>query len=163
MAVLNLVQAINQGLQQALAGDDRVLVFGEDVGADGGVFRATEGLFEQFGGERVFDTPLAESGIVGLAIGLAATVYDRWRRSSFSVHLSGDRSDFHSRRPHQSRSRGRYSCPLVIRTPTGRNQGSRAARRKQRSPLLSYAWPQSGRALDPDQRQRIVTGRHPGP
>ncbi len=120
MATLNLVQAINQGLQQALAKDDRVLVFGEDVGADGGVFRATEGLFEEFGGERVFDTPLAESGIVGLAIGMA--VYGL--RPVAEIQFLGfsysaiDQIFTHAARI-RARSRGRYSCPLVIRTPYG--------------------------------------------
>lgn len=120
MAVLNLVQAINQGLQQALAEDDRVLVFGEDVAADGGVFRATEGLYEQFGEERVFDTPLAESGIVGLAIGLSAygllpVAEIQFLGFSYSAI---DQIFTHATRI-RARSRGRYSCPLVIRTPYG--------------------------------------------
>src|SRR5262249_1137600 len=71
MPELNLVQAVNQGLAQAMETDDRVIVFGEDVGLNGGVFRATEGLFKKFGPERVIDTPLAELGIVGAAVGMA--------------------------------------------------------------------------------------------
>lgn len=120
MAVLNLVQAITQGLQQALESDPRVLVFGEDVGKDGGVFRATDGLFDAFGGERVFDTPLAESGIVGLAIGMA--VYGL--RPVAEIQFLGfaypaiDQIFTHAARI-RARSRGRYSCPLVIRTPYG--------------------------------------------
>lgn len=120
MAILNLVQAINQGLQQALADDDRVLVFGEDVGADGGVFRATEGLYEQFGDERVFDTPLAESGIVGLAVGLAAYGLRPVAEIQFLgfTYPAIDQIFTHAARI-RARSRGRYSCPLVIRTPYG--------------------------------------------
>jgi pyruvate dehydrogenase E1 component beta subunit len=120
MAVLNLVQAINQGLQQALAGDDRVLVFGEDVGADGGVFRATEGLFEEFGAERVFDTPLAESGIVGLAVGMSAYGLRPVAEIQFLgfVYSAIDQIFTHAARI-RARSRGRFSCPLVIRTPYG--------------------------------------------
>ncbi len=120
MAVLNLVQAINQGLQQALAADERVLVFGEDVAANGGVFRATEGLHQQFGARRVFDTPLAESGIVGLAVGLA--VYGL--RPVAEIQFLGfsysaiDQIYTHAARI-RARSRGRYTCPLVIRTPYG--------------------------------------------
>jgi pyruvate dehydrogenase E1 component beta subunit len=120
MAVLNLVQAINQGLRQALEEDPRVLVFGEDVGKDGGVFRATDGLFEDFGDQRVFDTPLAESGIVGLAIGMA--VYGL--RPVAEIQFLGfaypaiDQIFTHAARI-RARSRGRYSCPLVIRTPYG--------------------------------------------
>lgn len=120
MAVLNLVQAINQGMQQALEKDDRVLVFGEDVGADGGVFRATEGLYEQFGAERVFDTPLAESGIVGLAIGMAVYGLRPVAEIQFLgfIYPAIDQIFTHAARI-RARSRGRYSCPLVIRTPYG--------------------------------------------
>jgi len=120
MAMLNLVQAINQGLQQALEEDSRVLVFGEDVGKDGGVFRATDGLFDAFGEQRVFDTPVAESGIVGLAIGMA--VYGL--RPVAEIQFLGfaypaiDQIFTHAARI-RARSRGRYSCPLVIRTPYG--------------------------------------------
>ena len=71
MANLTLVQAINLALIQEMEKDDRVLLLGEDIGLNGGVFRATEGLFQRFGGDRVVDTPLAESGIMGTAIGLA--------------------------------------------------------------------------------------------
>ncbi|MFB6139482.1 MAG: alpha-ketoacid dehydrogenase subunit beta, partial [Halosimplex sp.] len=69
---LTLVQAVREGLATEMARDDRVLVMGEDVGENGGVFRATEGLLDEFGDDRVIDTPLAESGIVGTAIGMAA-------------------------------------------------------------------------------------------
>lgn len=71
MAKLTMAQALNQALAQALEGDERVLILGEDVGRDGGVFRITDGLIDRFGPERVVDTPLAESGIVGTSVGLA--------------------------------------------------------------------------------------------
>src|SRR3974390_1395723 len=71
MTELNLVQAINVALKCAMSEDDRVLVLGEDVGINGGVFRATEGLFRLFGEQRVLDTPLAEASIAGVSIGLA--------------------------------------------------------------------------------------------
>ena len=71
MANLTLVQAINLALIQEMEQDERVLLLGEDIGLNGGVFRATEGLYQRFGGDRVVDTPLAESGIMGTAIGLA--------------------------------------------------------------------------------------------
>ena len=70
-----LGKAINSGLRRAMIEDDRVLIMGEDVGALGGVFRITEGLAEEFGDDRVIDTPLAESGIIGTAIGLAMRGY----------------------------------------------------------------------------------------
>ena len=71
MAQMTMIQAITDALRTELKNDENVLVFGEDVGNNGGVFRATEGLQKEFGEERVFDTPLAESGIGGLAIGLS--------------------------------------------------------------------------------------------
>lgn len=70
--IMTMVQAINRTLAQEMERDERVIVLGEDVGRDGGVFRATEGLFETFGPERVIDTPLAESAIVGASIGMTA-------------------------------------------------------------------------------------------
>src|SRR5660398_75475 len=94
MARLNLVQAIDQALLQEMEADDQVVVLGEDVGRDGGVFRVTEGLVERFGEERVIDTPLAESGIVGVSIGMALAGYrpvaeisepTRLRRISYAV------------------------------------------------------------------------------
>ena len=72
MSERTLVQAVNAALARAMDADPAVIVLGEDVGADGGVFRATEGLLARFGAQRVIDTPLAEAGIAGLAIGLAA-------------------------------------------------------------------------------------------
>ncbi len=71
MPDLTMIQALNLALHQEMARDDRMIVLGEDVGVDGGVFRVTEGLLKTFGDERVLDTPLAESGIVGFAIGMA--------------------------------------------------------------------------------------------
>jgi pyruvate dehydrogenase E1 component beta subunit len=117
---LNLVQAVNEALDLALAKDERVLILGEDVGRNGGVFRATEGLWKKYGGERVVDTPLAEIGIMGSAIGLAVTgmrpvaeiQFDGFMPSVFDqvvCHLGRIRS----------RSRGRLSVPLVLRAPHG--------------------------------------------
>lgn len=120
MAELNLVQAITAALAQALEGDERVLLLGEDIGRDGGVFRATEGLFERFGGERVLDTPLGESGIVGLAVGLAAFGLRPVAEIQFLGFLypALDQLFTHAARL-RARSRGRYTCPLVVRTPYG--------------------------------------------
>ena len=75
MAQMTMIQAINNALQNELKRDEDVLLFGEDVGVNGGVFRATEGLQKEFGEDRVFDTPLAESGIGGLALGLTLEGY----------------------------------------------------------------------------------------
>src|SRR5512137_2528201 len=71
MAKMTMVQALNLALRQEMEKDDRVIVLGEDVGVDGGVFRVTEGIIDLFGDQRVLDTPLAESAIVGMSIGMA--------------------------------------------------------------------------------------------
>ncbi len=120
MAKMTMVQALNLALQQEMAKDDRVVVLGEDVGRDGGVFRVTEGLFEKFGEERVIDTPLAESAIVGMSIGMA--VYGL--RPVCEIQFAGfDYLNFHQIECHASRlrhrSRGRYQVPLVMRAPYG--------------------------------------------
>lgn len=72
MTMMNIVQAINQALKSEMEKDDRVILLGEDIGKNGGVFRATDQLFEQFGEKRVVDTPIAESAIIGAAVGMAA-------------------------------------------------------------------------------------------
>ncbi len=120
MTKMTMVQALNLAMQQEMAKDDRVLLMGEDVGVDGGVFRVTDKLLEQFGEERVLDTPLAESGIIGTAIGMA--VYGlrpvcEIQFSGFSYYI------FHQLEAHASRlrhrSQGRYEVPLVVRMPYG--------------------------------------------
>ena len=82
MTEQNLLEAVRSGLHEAMARDPRVLVLGEDVGPKGGVFGATKGLFQAFGAGRVIDAPLAESAIVGVAIGRPPTASCRWWRSS---------------------------------------------------------------------------------
>jgi len=120
MAKMTMVQSINLALKQEMEGDDRVIVLGEDVGKDGGVFRLTEGLFDLFGGERVVDTPLAESGIVGMSIGMA--LYGL--RPVCEIQFSGfTYQAFHQLESHAARlrrrSRGRFSVPMVMRAPYG--------------------------------------------
>ncbi|BCS52035.1 alpha-ketoacid dehydrogenase subunit beta [Geobacter sp. SVR] len=120
MAQLNMVQAINQALAQEMAHDERVVLLGEDVGRDGGVFRVTEGLLERFGVERVIDTPLSESAIAGAAIGMAAYGLRPVAEIQFMgfIYPALDQLFAHAARL-RARSRGRYSCPLVVRTPYG--------------------------------------------
>jgi len=120
MAQLNMVQAINLALGQEMERDDRVVILGEDVGRDGGVFRVTEGLLERFGLERVIDTPLSESAIVGAAIGMAAYGLRPVAEIQFMgfSYAALDQIFVHAGRL-RSRSRSRYSCPLVVRTPYG--------------------------------------------
>ena len=120
MPQLNMVQAINLALSQEMARDDRVVLLGEDVGRDGGVFRVTEGLLERFGAERVLDTPLSESAIVGAAIGMAAYGLRPVAEIQFMgfIYAAFDQLVSHAARL-RSRSRSRYTCPLVVRTPYG--------------------------------------------
>ena len=115
-----MVQAINLALREEMQRDKDVLILGEDVGRDGGVFRITEGLLEQFGPERVVDTPLAESAIVGAAIGMASYGLKPVAEIQFLgfIYPAMDQISNHSSRL-RSRSRGRYACPLVIRAPYG--------------------------------------------
>ncbi|HSB51803.1 MAG TPA: alpha-ketoacid dehydrogenase subunit beta [Dissulfurispiraceae bacterium] len=120
MAKLNMVQALNLALREEMEKDDRVVLIGEDVGRDGGVFRVSEGLFDLFGPERVVDTPLAESGIAGTAIGMAVYGLRPVAEIQFMgfIYPAVDQILSHACRI-RMRSRGRFTCPLVIRTPYG--------------------------------------------
>src|SRR5580765_1036452 len=120
MAKLTVVEAINQALKQAMASDDRVLVLGEDVGKNGGVFRATQGLLDLFGENRVVDTPLSESAIIGASIGLAVYGLRPIAELQFEGFAFGAMEQLvaHASRI-RTRSRGRYQCPLVVRVPYG--------------------------------------------
>ncbi|MGO8695020.1 MAG: alpha-ketoacid dehydrogenase subunit beta [Rectinemataceae bacterium] len=125
MAVRNIVQAINLTLREEMAKDDRVVLLGEDIGLDGGVFRVTDGLHEAFGPERVIDMPLAESGIVGAAIGMALYGLRPVAEIQFMgfIYSAFDQIVSHAARL-RNRSRGRFSCPLVIRSPYGAGIGA---------------------------------------
>lgn len=117
---LNLVQAVNEALDLAMGKDERVMILGEDVGRNGGVFRATEGLWRKYGDARVVDTPLAEIGIMGSAIGLAITGYRPVAEIQFDGFMPSvfDQVVCHLGRI-RSRSRGKMSVPLVLRAPHG--------------------------------------------
>ena len=120
MAKMTMVEALNLALRQEMTRDDGVIVLGEDVGVDGGVFRVTDGLIGTFGENRVLDTPLAESGIVGMSIGMA--LYGL--RPVCEIQFSGfSYENFHQIESHAARlrwrSRGRFTVPMVLRTPYG--------------------------------------------
>lgn len=118
MPLLTIADALNLALHKEMERDPRVLVLGEDVGQDGGVFRISEGLLQKFGPERVFDTPLAESGIVGAAIGLAMSGLKPVAEIQFDgfVYPAFDQLISHASRI-RNRSRGKFTCPLVLRFP----------------------------------------------
>jgi pyruvate dehydrogenase E1 component beta subunit len=133
-----MVDAIDQALLQAMERDPRVVVLGEDVGRDGGVFRVTDGLLQRFGEERVIDTPLAESGIVGMAIGMAIAGYRPVAEIQFSgfAHPAYDQLVSHASRM-RNRSRGQFTVPLVVRMPYG--GGIRALEHHSESMEAIYA------------------------
>ena len=120
MAVMNMVQALNLAMDEEMARDPTVLLLGEDVGVDGGVFRVSDGLFKKYGRERVIDTPLAESAIVGLSIGMAMNGLRPIAEIQFMgfVYPAFNQIVSHAARI-RNRSRGRLSAPMVIRTPYG--------------------------------------------
>lgn len=120
MAEITLVEAVNLALAHEMAQDESVVVLGEDVGADGGVFRATLGLLEKFGKERVIDTPLAEAAISGISIGMAAQGLKPVAEIQFSgfVYPALNQIVNHASRL-RHRTRGRLTCPMVLRTPCG--------------------------------------------
>jgi pyruvate dehydrogenase E1 component beta subunit len=117
---LTLVQAVRDGLKGEMQRDEDVVVLGEDVGQNGGVFRATEGLYEEFGDDRVIDTPLAEAGIVGTAVGMAAYGMRPVPEIQFSgfMYPGFDQIVSHAAR-FRTRSRGRFTVPMVLRAPYG--------------------------------------------
>jgi len=138
MMELSLVQAINAALKRAMSEDASVLVLGEDVGIDGGVFRATEGLLKVFGEQRVLDTPLAEASITGVSIGLAAQGFRPVAEIQFTgfAYACIDQILNHASRL-RARTRGRLSCPMVLRSPGG--GGIRAVEHHSESPEAMFA------------------------
>jgi pyruvate dehydrogenase E1 component beta subunit len=120
MSAITLLEAVTQALAYALAHDENVILLGEDIGANGGVFRATEGLQKRFGQRRVVDTPLAETMIAGLGIGMAAQGLRPVCEIQFMgfIYPALDQILNHAARL-RNRTRGRMSCPLVIRAPFG--------------------------------------------
>jgi len=120
MKIMNIVNAINDALDIKLSEDRNVIVYGEDVGYEGGVFRVTEGLQNKYGAERVFDSPLAESAIVGTAVGMAVAGLRPVVEMQFCgfIYPAFNQIISHVVRMH-NRSRGRYSVPMVIRLPYG--------------------------------------------
>ena len=120
MSELALVEAVRTALARAMQDDESVLLLGEDVGVDGGVFRATEGLLKRFGDTRVIDTPLSEALFAGLAVGLGAQGFRPVVEFQFMgfIYPALDQMISHAGRL-RNRTRGRLSCPMVVRAPYG--------------------------------------------
>lgn len=149
---MNIVEAVNAALEDEMEENENVIAYGEDVGEDGGVFRATEGLQEKFGGERCFSSPLAESGIVGTAIGMSLNGF----RPVVEMQFSGfSYLAFYQIKEHASRmrirSRGDYTVPLTVRAPYG--GGINALEHHQESPETFFAHSQGLQVVIPSTPQ----------
>ena len=138
MAQITLVEAVNLALMRAMQDDESVVVLGQDVGVDGGVFRATLGLLERYGAERVIDTPLAEALIIGTAIGMAVEGLKPVAEIQFAgfAYTTLDQVLNHAGRM-RHRTQGRLACPLVMRTPCG--AGIHAPEHHSESPEAMFA------------------------
>jgi 2-oxoisovalerate dehydrogenase E1 component beta subunit len=138
MSSITLVEAVNLALARAMEEDENVVVLGEDVGLNGGVFRATAGLQQRFGAERVADTPLAEGLIAGMAVGLAAEGLRPVAEIQFAgfAYLAIDQMLNHAGRL-RHRTQGRLTCPMVLRTPCG--AGIHAPEHHSESPEAMFA------------------------
>lgn len=145
---LSMAKAITAGLREALRADDRVLLMGEDIGPLGGVFRVTEGLQAEFGDKRVLDTPLAESGIVGTAIGLAMRGYRPVCEIQFDGFIFPAFDQITTQLARQTvRHDGSISMPVVIRVPYGGHIGS--IEHHQESPEAYFAHTPGLRVVSP--------------
>lgn len=138
MPEMTMIQALNTALREAMEEDETIVVLGEDVGVDGGVFRLTDGLIDDFGEDRVIDTPVAESAIIGMSLGMAMAglkPIPELQFSGFSYYA------FHQIESHVSRmrwrSRGRFTAPMVVRMPYG--AGVRALEHHSESMEVLYA------------------------
>jgi pyruvate dehydrogenase E1 component beta subunit len=153
MPSLNLVESVNAALSRAMEDDPRVVVLGEDVGVNGGVFRATAGLLERYGPGRVLDTPLAESLIAGMAIGMAAEGLRPVAEIQFAgfAYATLDQILNHAGRL-RHRTQGRLSCPMVMRTPCG--AGIRAPEHHSESPEAIFAHVPGIRVVYPSSPRR---------
>ncbi|MPW20266.1 alpha-ketoacid dehydrogenase subunit beta [Paraburkholderia sp. CNPSo 3157] len=153
MADLNMIDALNQALAYELEHDPAVVLLGEDIGVNGGVFRATAGLQARFGAQRVLDTPLAEAGIAGTAIGMAAMGLRPVAEIQFSGFLypTIDHVLNHASRL-RHRTRGRLACPLVIRAPCG--AGIHAPEHHSESPEALFAHIPGLRVVTPSSPAR---------
>jgi 2-oxoisovalerate dehydrogenase E1 component beta subunit len=138
MSSITLVEALNLAMARAMSEDERVVVLGEDIGVNGGVFRATAGLLERFGTGRVLDTPLAEGLIAGMAVGMAAEGLRPVAEIQFAgfAYATIDQIVNHAGRL-RHRTQGRLSCPMVLRTPCG--LGIRAPEHHSESPEAMFA------------------------
>ncbi len=138
--LVNMVGALNNALEQIMRENNKVIVLGEDVGKDGGVFRVTDGLMDKFGADRVVDTPLAESVILGASIGMAIGGLRPIPEIQFAgfMYMGFDQMINHAAR-YRSRSRSRFTVPMIVRTPV--SGGVRTLEHHSDSPETYYSHP----------------------
>ena len=167
MSEITLVEAITQALAYELRNDKEVILLGEDIGKDGGVFRATAGLLAEFGPERVRDTPLAESMIAGIAIGMAVQGLKPVAEFQFMgfIYPALDQIINHAARI-RNRTRGRFHCPVVFRAPFG--AGIRAPEHHSESTEAMFAHTPGLRVVIPSSPKRaygllLAAIRNPDP
>lgn len=167
MTEITLVEAVNLALARAMGEDKDVLLLGEDIGVNGGVFRATNGLQARFGRERVIDTPLAEGGIAGVAVGMAAMGLKPVAEIQFSgfIYPAIDQIINHASRM-RNRTRGRLTCPMVLRSPCG--AGIHAPEHHSESPEALFAHMPGLRVVAPSSPARaygllLASVRDPDP
>jgi pyruvate dehydrogenase E1 component beta subunit len=167
MSEITLVEAVNLALARAMSEDKDVLLLGEDIGVNGGVFRATNGLQARFGRERVIDTPLAEGGIAGVAVGMAAMGLKPVAEIQFSgfIYPAIDQIINHASRL-RNRTRGRLTCPMVLRSPCG--AGIHAPEHHSESPEAMFAHMPGLRVVAPSSPARaygllLASVRDPDP
>lgn len=167
MAEINLVEAINLALAHEMARDLDVVLLGEDIGVNGGVFRATLGLQAQFGSERVIDTPLAEAAIAGATVGMAAMGLKPVAEIQFAgfIYPAIDQMINHAARL-RHRTRGRLTCPMVLRSPCG--AGIHAPEHHSESPEALFAHIPGLRVVIPSSPSRaygllLAAIRNPDP
>lgn len=153
MSEITLVEAVNLALARAMDEDGDVLLLGEDIGVNGGVFRATNGLQARFGRARVIDTPLAEGGIAGVAVGMAAMGLKPVAEIQFSgfIYPAIDQIINHASRL-RNRTRGRMTCPMVLRSPCG--AGIHAPEHHSESPEAMFAHMPGLRVVAPSSPAR---------
>jgi len=156
MAETTLIGAVNMALTRAMADDETVVVLGEDVAVDGGVFRATDGLLARFGAARVIDTPLAEAGISGVAVGMAAQGLKPVAEIQFMgfIYPTLDQIVSHAARL-RNRTRGRLACPMVLRAPFG--GGIRAPEHHSESTEAMFAHVPGLRVVIPSSPRRAYS------
>ncbi len=150
---ITLLEAVNLALHRAMVEDDNVVMLGEDIGVNGGVFRATQGLRERFGFKRVLDTPLAEAMIAGVSVGMAAQGLKPVMEIQFLgfIYAAMEHLVSHASRL-RNRTRGRLSCPLVVRSPMG--AGIRAPEHHSESTEALFAHIPGLRVLVPSSPAR---------